>query len=41
MADGVAVGNVFASPAPAPILEVTKAIRELGLFSFMEIMLDM
>src|SRR5690625_2176115 len=26
MADGVAVGNVFASPPPAPILEVTKAI---------------
>src|SRR5690625_1922330 len=26
MADGVAVGNIFASPPPAPILEVTKAI---------------
>src|SRR5690625_1087567 len=26
MADGVAVGNVFASPPPAPILEVTKEI---------------
>lgn len=26
MADGVAVGNVFASPPPDPILEVTKAI---------------
>jgi dihydroxyacetone kinase-like protein len=26
MADGVAVGNIFASPSPAPILEVTKAI---------------
>lgn len=26
MADGVAVGNVFASPPPAPILEATKAI---------------
>src|SRR5699024_2397038 len=26
MADGVAVGNIFASPSPDPILEVTKAI---------------
>lgn len=26
MADGVAVGNIFSSPPPAPILEVTKAI---------------
>lgn len=26
MADGVAVGNVFASPPPAPIVEVTKSI---------------
>lgn len=26
MADGVAVGNIFASPPPAPILETTKAI---------------
>ena len=26
MADGVAVGNIFASPPPAPILAVTKAI---------------
>jgi len=26
MADGVAIGNVFASPSPDPILEVTKAI---------------
>ncbi|GAA0592055.1 dihydroxyacetone kinase subunit DhaK [Virgibacillus siamensis] len=26
MADGVAVGNIFASPSPQPILEVTKAI---------------
>jgi len=26
MADGVAVGNIFASPPPAPILEATKAI---------------
>ena len=26
MADGVAVGNIFASPPPTPILEVTKAI---------------
>ncbi|WP_010531839.1 dihydroxyacetone kinase subunit DhaK [Lentibacillus jeotgali] len=26
MADGVAVGNIFASPSPEPILEVTKAI---------------
>jgi dihydroxyacetone kinase-like protein len=26
MADGVAVGNIFASPPPAPIVEVTKAI---------------
>jgi phosphoenolpyruvate---glycerone phosphotransferase subunit DhaK len=26
MADGVAVGNIFASPPPDPILEVTKAI---------------
>ena len=26
MADGVAIGNIFASPPPAPILEVTKAI---------------
>src|SRR5690625_6706927 len=26
MADGVAVGNIFASPPPAPILEVTKEI---------------
>src|SRR5699024_11868652 len=26
MADGVAVGNVFASPSPDPIVEVTKAI---------------
>lgn len=26
MADGVAVGNIFASPPPSPILEVTKAI---------------
>ncbi|WP_453991358.1 dihydroxyacetone kinase subunit DhaK [Bacillus nitroreducens] len=28
MADGVAVGNIFASPPPAPILEVTKAINK-------------
>lgn len=28
MADGVAVGNVFASPPPAPILEVTRAIDQ-------------
>ena len=28
MADGVAVGNVFASPPPAPILAVTKAINK-------------
>jgi dihydroxyacetone kinase-like protein len=28
MADGVAVGNIFASPPPAPILEVTKAIEK-------------
>ncbi|WP_240418328.1 dihydroxyacetone kinase subunit DhaK [Paenibacillus periandrae] len=27
LADGVAVGNVFASPPPAPILEVTKEIH--------------
>ncbi|WP_163527267.1 dihydroxyacetone kinase subunit DhaK [Halobacillus ihumii] len=26
MADGVAVGNIFASPSPDPILDVTKAI---------------
>lgn len=26
MADGVAVGNIFASPPPDPVLEVTKAI---------------
>lgn len=26
MADGVAIGNIFASPPPAPILEATKAI---------------
>lgn len=26
MADGVAVGNIFASPPPDPILEATKAI---------------
>lgn len=26
MADGVAVGNIFASPSPDPIVEVTKAI---------------
>ncbi|MDG0029710.1 dihydroxyacetone kinase subunit DhaK [Priestia sp. Y58] len=26
MADGVAIGNIFASPPPDPILEVTKAI---------------
>lgn len=26
MADGVAVGNIFASPPPDPILEVTKAV---------------
>ncbi|WP_449354219.1 dihydroxyacetone kinase subunit DhaK [Virgibacillus natechei] len=26
MADGIAVGNIFASPPPAPIVEVTKAI---------------
>ncbi|WP_138420505.1 dihydroxyacetone kinase subunit DhaK [Aquibacillus sediminis] len=26
MADGVAIGNIFASPSPDPILEVTKAI---------------
>ncbi|QGH36370.1 dihydroxyacetone kinase subunit DhaK [Gracilibacillus salitolerans] len=26
MADGVAVGNIFASPPPAPIVEATKAI---------------
>ena len=26
MADGVAVGNIFASPSPDPIIEVTKAI---------------
>lgn len=26
MADGVAVGNIFASPPPSPILETTKAI---------------
>ncbi|WP_079527989.1 dihydroxyacetone kinase subunit DhaK [Halobacillus hunanensis] len=26
LADGVAVGNIFASPSPDPILEVTKAI---------------
>lgn len=28
MADGVAIGNIFASPPPAPILEVTKAINK-------------
>lgn len=28
MADGVAVGNIFASPPPSPILEVTKAIDD-------------
>ena len=28
MADGVAVGNIFASPPPAPIIEVTKAIDQ-------------
>lgn len=28
MADGVAVGNIFASPSPDPILEVTKAINK-------------
>ncbi|WP_394238732.1 dihydroxyacetone kinase subunit DhaK [Niallia oryzisoli] len=28
MADGVAVGNIFASPSPDPILEVTKAIDQ-------------
>ncbi|WP_226037071.1 dihydroxyacetone kinase subunit DhaK [Aquibacillus saliphilus] len=28
MADGVAVGNIFASPPPAPILEVTKAVNK-------------
>lgn len=28
MADGVAVGNIFASPPPAPILEVTKAVDQ-------------
>ncbi|MFD2210853.1 dihydroxyacetone kinase subunit DhaK [Virgibacillus halophilus] len=28
MADGVAVGNIFASPPPDPILEVTKAIHK-------------
>lgn len=27
MADGVAVGNIFASPPPDPILEVTKAVH--------------
>ncbi|SES78246.1 dihydroxyacetone kinase, N-terminal domain [Salinibacillus kushneri] len=26
MADGVAIGNIFSSPPPAPILEVTKAV---------------
>ncbi len=26
MADGVAIGNIFASPPPAPILEATKAV---------------
>ncbi len=26
MADGVAIGNIFASPSPDPIIEVTKAI---------------
>lgn len=28
MADGVAVGNIFASPSPDPIIEVTKAIDQ-------------
>ncbi len=28
MADGVAVGNIFASPSPDPIVEVTKAIDQ-------------
>lgn len=28
MADGVAVGNIFASPPPAPILEATKAVDQ-------------
>jgi dihydroxyacetone kinase-like protein len=27
-ADGVAVGNIFASPSPDPILEVTKAVEQ-------------
>ncbi len=27
-ADGVAVGNVFASPPPSPILEVTRAVEQ-------------
>ena len=32
MADGVAVGNIFASPPPDPILEATKAIdKEAGV----------
>ena len=39
MADGVAVGNIFASPSPDPIVEVTKKlIMDKVLSIFMEIM---
>ncbi len=40
MADGVAIGNIFASPPPQPILEATEAVnKDAGMVIFTGIML--